>query len=104
VDFTIINTPPVIQDPKNNIIYVEDGKIATESYLPFDIEMSTLTKMRLSGVSNPPWVSFSGNDLICNPPITSNGVYNVFIEAFDGAMVSSPFLIRVNVTDFPYFN
>jgi len=43
VAFTIINTPPVIQDPKNNLIIVEDGKTETESYVPFDFEMSPLT-------------------------------------------------------------
>jgi len=60
--------------------------------------------MRLFGASNPPWVSFSGNDLICNPPNGTSGIHDVYIEAFDGAMVSTPFLVRVNVTDFPYFN
>jgi hypothetical protein len=43
VSFTIINQPPIIQDPKNNLIYVEDGKTISESYVPYDIEMSTLT-------------------------------------------------------------
>jgi hypothetical protein len=60
--------------------------------------------MRLSGTTNPSWVSFSGNDLVCNPPNGTNGVHNVYIEAFDGAMVSAPFLVSVNVTDFPYYN
>ncbi len=60
--------------------------------------------MRLFGTSNPTWVSFSGNDLVCNPPNGTNGIFNVYIEAFDGVMVSAPFLVEVNVTDFPYFN
>jgi hypothetical protein len=60
--------------------------------------------MRLSGTTNPSWVSFSGNDLVCNPPNGTNGVHNVYIEAFDGAMASAPFLVSVNVTDFPYYN
>jgi hypothetical protein len=60
--------------------------------------------MRLSGSSNPSWVSFSGNDLVCSPPNGTSGVVSVYVEAFDGAMVSAPFLININVTDFPYFN
>jgi hypothetical protein len=93
VPLTIINQPPTIQDPKNNLIYVEDGKSITESYIPFDIEMSPLTQMRLSGTANPSWVSFSGNDLVCNPPNGTSGIVDVYIEAFDGAMVSAPFLV-----------
>jgi hypothetical protein len=53
---------------------------------------------------NPPWVSFVGNDLVCNPPNGTSGVHTVLIEAFDGAMSSVPWLVSVNVTDFPYFN
>jgi hypothetical protein len=49
--------------------------------------------MRLYGTSNPSWVSFSGNDLVCSPPNGTNGVFNVEIEAFDGAMISTPFLV-----------
>lgn len=66
--------------------------------------MSPLLQMRLSGTLNPSWVSFSGDNLVCNPPNGTFGVYNVYIEAFDGAMISDPFLVEVNVTDFPYFN
>ena len=55
--------------------------------------MSPLTQMRLSGTANPSWVSFSGNDLVCNPPNGTSGVVDVYIEAFDGAMVSAPFLV-----------
>ena len=60
--------------------------------------------MRLSGTGNPSWVSFSGNDLVCNPPNGTNGVFTVLIESFDGAMSSTPWSVSVNVTDFPYFN
>lgn len=49
--------------------------------------------MSLFGTSNPTWVSFSGNDLVCNPPNGTNGIFNVYIEAFDGVMVSAPFLV-----------
>ena len=49
--------------------------------------------MRLVGTTNPAWVSFSGNDLVCNPPNGTSGIHNVYIEAFDGAMVSAPFLV-----------
>jgi hypothetical protein len=67
--------------------------------------MSPLTQMRLVGTAaNPSWVSFSGNDLVCSPPNGTSGIHNVYVEAFDGAMVSAPFLININVTDFPYFN
>jgi hypothetical protein len=59
--------------------------------------------MRLVG-ANPFWVTFSGNDLVCSPPNGTSGIHNVYIEAFDGAMVSPTFLVEVNVTDFPYFN
>lgn len=86
------------------MIIVEDGKTLTESYIPFDIEMSPVTQMRLVGTGNPLWVSFSGNDLVCSPPNGTSGIHHVYVEAFDGAMVSAPFLITVNVTDFPYFN
>ena len=104
IKLTIINERPIIQDPKNNLIIVEDGKTQTESYIPYDIEMSPLTQMRLVGTGNPLWVSFSGNDLVCSPPNGTSGIHHVYVEAFDGAMVSAPFLIIVNVTDFPYFN
>jgi hypothetical protein len=57
------------------------------------MEMSPLTHMRLSGTGNPSWVSFSGNNLVCNPPNGTYGIFNVYIEAFDGAMISSPFLV-----------
>jgi hypothetical protein len=60
--------------------------------------------MRLAGSTNPAWVSFSGNDLVCSPPNGTSGIHDVFIEAFDGAMVSGTFLVKVNVTDFPYFD
>jgi hypothetical protein len=63
--------------------------------------MSPLIKMRLSGTGNPLWVSFSENDLVCSPPDGTNGIFNVYVEAFDGAMASPPFLISVSVTDFP---
>ena len=66
--------------------------------------MSPLTQMRLSGTANPSWVNFSGNDLVCNPPNGTGGIYPVYIEAFDGAMTSAPYLVEVNVTDFPYYN
>jgi hypothetical protein len=72
---------------------VEDGKTVSESYIPFDIEMSPLTQMRLVGITNPAWVSFSGNDLVCNPPNGTSGIHNVYIEAFDGAMVSPTFSV-----------
>jgi hypothetical protein len=75
------------------LIYVEDGKTVTEPYIPFDIEGSPLTKMRLSGTGNPSWVSFSGNNLVCSPPNGTSGIHDVYVEAFDGAMVSAPFLI-----------
>ena len=104
INLTIINNPPIIQDPKNNLIYVEDGKTKIENYIPYDDESSPYTQMRLYGAGNPPWVSFSGNDLICSPPNGTNGMFTVYVEAFDGAMVSVPFLININVTDFPYFN
>jgi hypothetical protein len=94
----------MIQDPKNNLIYVEDGNSISETYIPFDTEGSPLTQLRLVGSTNPSWVSFSGNDLVCSPPNGTNGIHNVYIEAFDGAMVSDSFLVQVNVTDFPYFN
>ena len=70
---------------------MEDGKIITEPYAPYDDESSSLTQMRLSGSGNPTWVTFMGNNLVCNPPNGTNGVFNVSIEAFDGAMVSIPF-------------
>jgi hypothetical protein len=57
------------------LIYVEDGKTTTETYVPIDPEMSPLTQVRLYGTANPPWVSFSGNDLICSPPLATNGVF-----------------------------
>lgn len=60
--------------------------------------------MRLVGTTKPAWVSFSGNNLVCNPPNGTSGIHNVYIEAFDGAMVSALFLVKINVTDFPYFN
>lgn len=66
---------PIIQDPKINMIYVEDGKTASETYFPYDVEMSPLTQMRFIGTSYPSWVSFSGNDLVCNPPNGTNGMF-----------------------------
>ena len=42
VPITILNDPPTIDDPKSNLIYVEDGKSWTESYIPLDLESSPL--------------------------------------------------------------
>ncbi len=75
VTFQIINKPPIIQNPNVNLINVEDGKTAIEAYIPWDVEMSPLTQMRMIGTTNPSWISFSGNDLVCNPPIGTNGVF-----------------------------
>jgi hypothetical protein len=60
--------------------------------------------LRFYGTDNPAWASFSGNNLVLNPPNGTSGFHDVYIEAFDGAMVSSPFHITVNVLDYAYYN
>lgn len=45
--------------------------------MPSDDELSPYTTMRFYGGGYPSWISFSGNDLVCNPPNGTNGVFTI---------------------------
>ena len=101
-----MNSPPVITNTQPSYIEVPDGATNSTLIYYYDPEGSPLTQLRIiPSPFNPPWISITGaNTLVASPNSGEYRLFSVYVEAFDGAMVSSPWPVTINVTDFPFFD
>ena len=105
MQITIINTPPVLDGTLASEITIFDGLTGTLNYHATDPENSSLLEIRFFGIPPPlwtptpaPWITLTPDGLFeASPEIKQNKTFNVAIEAFDGAMVSIPWTIKVIV-------
>jgi hypothetical protein len=98
VQITIINTPPVLDGILASEITIFDGLTGTLNYHATDPENSNLLEIRYEGTLPPPWITLTPAGLFeASPEILHNDTLYVVIEAFDGAIVSTPWTIKVIV-------
>ena len=98
LQITIVNTPPVLDGTLASEITIYDGLTGSLNYHASDPENSNLLEIRFSGTLPPPWITLTpAGHFEGSPEIMQNDVLYVTIEAFDGALVSTPWTIKVIV-------